>query len=76
MLTNDNYEDAVLTAVNLGEDTDTTGDVAGGLAPYIMVLKIYLITESSNWQDKPISLIWRIGLTVNNNFTHKDYEPS
>lgn len=26
------YEDAVLMAVNLGEDTDTTGAVAGGLA--------------------------------------------
>ena len=28
----DSFEDAVLTAVNLGNDTDTTGAVAGGLA--------------------------------------------
>ena len=32
LLTTDNYEDAVLKAVNLGEDTDTTGAVTGGLA--------------------------------------------
>ena len=32
MLTTDNYKDAVLKAVNLGEDTDTTAAVTGGLA--------------------------------------------
>lgn len=32
LLTTDNYKDAVLKAVNLGEDTDTTGAVTGGLA--------------------------------------------
>lgn len=32
LLTTDTYEDAVLKAVNLGEDTDTTGAVTGGLA--------------------------------------------
>ena len=31
-LTTDNYRDAVLKAVNLGDDTDTTAAVAGGLA--------------------------------------------
>ncbi|MGD1840739.1 MAG: ADP-ribosylglycohydrolase family protein [Thermonemataceae bacterium] len=31
-LTTDNYVDAVLKAVNLGEDTDTVGCVTGGLA--------------------------------------------
>ena len=32
-LTNtDNYRDCVITAVNLGEDTDTTASVAGALA--------------------------------------------
>lgn len=31
-LTTENYADAVLMAVNLGDDTDTTGAVAGGLA--------------------------------------------
>ena len=32
LLTTDNYSDAVLKAVNLGGDTDTTGAVTGGLA--------------------------------------------
>ena len=32
LLTTDNYRDCVLKAVNLGEDTDTTAAVAGGLA--------------------------------------------
>ncbi len=32
LLTTDHYRDAVLKAVNLGEDTDTTGAVVGGLA--------------------------------------------
>ena len=31
-LNTDNYKDCVLTAVNLGEDTDTVAAVAGGLA--------------------------------------------
>ena len=31
-LTTDNYKDCVLKAVNLGEDTDTVGAIAGGLA--------------------------------------------
>jgi ADP-ribosylglycohydrolase len=32
LLTTENYEDAVLKAINLGSDTDTTGAVTGGLA--------------------------------------------
>lgn len=32
LLTTDNYRDAILKAVNLGNDTDTTGAVTGGLA--------------------------------------------
>ncbi len=32
LMTTDNYKDAVLRAVNLGDDTDTTGAVTGGLA--------------------------------------------
>lgn len=32
LLTTDNYEEAVLKAVNLGFDTDTTAAVTGGLA--------------------------------------------
>ncbi|RZK52498.1 MAG: ADP-ribosylglycohydrolase family protein, partial [Hymenobacter sp.] len=32
LLTHDTYAATVLAAVNLGDDTDTTGAVAGGLA--------------------------------------------
>jgi len=32
LLTTNNYADAVLKAVNLGDDTDTTAAVTGGLA--------------------------------------------
>ncbi|MGL5351843.1 MAG: ADP-ribosylglycohydrolase family protein, partial [Clostridium sp.] len=32
LLNENNYEDTVLKAVNLGDDTDTTGAVVGGLA--------------------------------------------
>ncbi|QDP84450.1 ADP-ribosylglycohydrolase family protein [Chryseobacterium sp. SNU WT5] len=32
LLTTDNYKDSTLKAVNLGEDTDTTAAIAGGLA--------------------------------------------
>lgn len=35
ILITNNYKDAVLKAVNLGHDTDTTGAVAGGLAALI-----------------------------------------
>ena len=35
LLTTDNYAEAVLRAVNLGEDTDTTAAVTGGLAGLI-----------------------------------------
>lgn len=32
LLTTDNYRDAVLKAVNLGDDTDTVAAITGGLA--------------------------------------------
>jgi ADP-ribosylglycohydrolase len=35
LLNTDNYRDCVLTAVNLGDDTDTIAAVAGGLAGII-----------------------------------------
>lgn len=35
ILNTDNYKDAVLKAVNLGSDTDTTAAVTGGLAGVI-----------------------------------------
>jgi ADP-ribosylglycohydrolase len=36
LLTSDNYEEAVLKAVNLGGDTDTTGAVTGGLSGLLL----------------------------------------
>lgn len=39
LLTTDNYSDAVLKAVNLGYDTDTTAAVTGGLAGMIYTAK-------------------------------------
>lgn len=39
ILTTNNYKDAVLKAVNLGNDTDTTGAVTGGLAGLIYGLE-------------------------------------
>lgn len=39
VLTSSSYREAVLKAVNLGEDTDTTACVAGGLAGYIYGLE-------------------------------------
>ena len=35
LLTTNNYKDAVLKAVNLGDDTDTTGAVVGAVASFI-----------------------------------------
>ena len=35
LLNTNSYRDAVLKAVNLGDDTDTTGAVTGGLAGII-----------------------------------------
>lgn len=48
LLKNDSFEDTVLNAVNLGEDTDTTAAIAGGLAG------IYYGFESipEKWIDK------------------------
>jgi ADP-ribosylglycohydrolase len=48
-LTNtDNYQDCVLTAVNLGEDTDTTASVAGALAGAVYGLD----TIPTEWIEK------------------------
>jgi len=55
----DNYKDAVLTAVNLGDDTDTVAAVTGGLAGLTYGLK----SVSSKWinslakKDKIFSII-------------------
>lgn len=39
LLTTDNYSECVLKAVNLGDDTDTVGAVAGGLAGALYGMK-------------------------------------
>jgi ADP-ribosylglycohydrolase len=50
----DDYADALLHAVNLGEDTDTTGCVAGGLAGLIYGKKgIILIASVRGRFDHP-----------------------
>lgn len=38
----DNFKDAVMTAVNLGDDTDTVGAVTGALAGIITVMMQFL----------------------------------
>ena len=47
LLTTNNYADCVLKAVNLGEDTDTVGAIAGGLAG----LAYGLDAIPQQWQD-------------------------
>lgn len=48
LLTTDNYRDAVLKAVNLGEDTDTTAAVTGGLAGLLYGHE----TIPASWKEK------------------------
>ena len=48
LLTTDNYADAVLKAINLGEDTDTTGAVTGGLAGLLYGVE----TIPENWKQQ------------------------
>ena len=48
LLTTDNYADAVLKAVNLGRDTDTTGAVTGGLAGLYYGIEII----PKNWMQQ------------------------
>jgi ADP-ribosyl-[dinitrogen reductase] hydrolase len=48
LLTTNSYKDAVLRAVNLGDDTDTTGAVTGGLASLLYGHK----TIPQNWIDQ------------------------
>ena len=44
-LTTDNFKDAVLTAINLGEDTDTIGSITGQLAG------LYYGVDCQEWLD-------------------------
>ena len=45
LATTDSFENALLKAVNLGDDTDTVGAIAGGLAG------LYYQTISKAWTD-------------------------
>lgn len=51
----DNYQDCVLAAVNLGEDTDTTASVAGALAGAIYGLSPSPKNGSENYGDVSLS---------------------
>ena len=48
ILTHDNFREATLKAVNLGEDTDTTGAVTGGLAALLYGWE----TIPENWLEQ------------------------
>lgn len=48
LLTTESYQEATLKAVNLGEDSDTTGAVTGGLAGLLYGYK----NIPNNWMDK------------------------
>lgn len=52
-LTTDNYKDCVLTAVNLGGDTDTIGALSGALAGIYYGAN----TIPQDWQDKLVQYI-------------------
>lgn len=54
LITTDNYKDCVLKAVNLGDDTDTTAAIAGGLAG------IYYGYENipDNWKETILKRDW------------------
>lgn len=59
LLHNDNYKDTVPDAVNLGDDTDTTACVAGGLAGilygYDAISKLWLKQLRSRDQAEAIA---------------------
>ena len=60
-LTTDNYRDAVLKAVNLGGDTDTTAAVVGGMAG--LFYRVEAIPE--NWRKKLARYDYFCGLAAN-----------
>ncbi|WP_203256190.1 ADP-ribosylglycohydrolase family protein [Hyunsoonleella ulvae] len=69
-----NYEDAVMKAINLGEDTDTTAAIAGGLAG----LYYGINSIPKTWRDKLVKydeiedLIFRFHKSLENETESKD----
>ncbi|MDR2149665.1 MAG: ADP-ribosylglycohydrolase family protein [Spirochaetaceae bacterium] len=63
-MTTDSYRNAVLKAVNLGEDTDTTAAVTGGLTGLITTLTkaAYRLIGLRKWRDVRLSLPLPLGL--------------
>lgn len=84
LLTTNNYEEAVLKAVNLGADTDTTGAVTGGLAGLIYgfesipktwvasIRKRNKINKLIHGYHKQVNSL-RGKMIVNYNITTRDY---
>ncbi len=84
LLTTNNYEDAVLKAVNLGGDTDTTGAVTGGLVGLlygfelipktwvVSIRKRNKINKLIHGHHKQVNSI-RGKMIVNYNITTRDY---
>lgn len=60
LLNSDSYSECVLKAVNLGDDTDTVGAVAGGLAGLCYGYR----NIPENWIDAIVSKEWINGLCV------------
>ena len=72
LLNSENYPDAVLTAVNLGEDTDTTAAVTGGLAGiyYGMEQIPQEWIEQIARKDDIIDLASRLERTINQDYSN------
>lgn len=58
LLNTDSFRDCILSAVNLGEDTDTVGAVAGGLAG----LTYGIDNIPKDWMDAIVLNSWIEGL--------------
>lgn len=66
-LNTDSYRDCVLKAVNLGNDTDTVGAVAGGLAGLYYGLE----DIPAEWIERLPRVEWIIGLVEGMEYTRK-----